>query len=133
MHLPRLCTVILDGQSPIQFFRPYSWISPWGGWMAAESRAFACPTCLRIWGKLHVEGFDQFSIRSHPCEQHPTTFHDVAGSLFPNDYSDGTIRDQGLWLNLPDSLLAREGILHLNHHARYFHEYSHNESFSDSD
>lgn len=119
MHLPRKQLILIDGLPAYTFLRPYSWESGFGGWNWGQSRALVCPTCLRVWAKLHMEGSDKFAIYGWPCQSHPTDSSQVAGSIFPDSSPLGFTQDWGLWDNLPKPLLEREFLLTLTHMERY--------------
>lgn len=119
MHLPRLQTVFIDNLPPITFHRPYSWQSEDGGWQIGFSQALVCPTCLRVWAKLHMEGCDLFRLRAAPCAKHPVGPPSVAGSIIVSDSPLYLTQDMGLWEHLPLTLLKREFELSLLHAERY--------------
>jgi hypothetical protein len=75
-----------------------------------------CPTCLRLWAKIHVESTSWFYAESLPCENCPWPWQNrgTTGSLLHLDAARGPVQLLDI---LPRPLVEREFRVHMKSHG----------------
>lgn len=112
----------VEGFPLYEIFRSFSWRSESGGWTATRSSILVCPSCTRSWAHLKFEGEAYLYAEAAFCERCPRpadlwqSFPPAGSILTWHGY--GCNIDSALVDVLPEPLLKREFLLHLNDETR---------------